>query len=48
MAQPDIKNRLPSLGIEASTTTPEEYANYLRADVAKWAKIVREENVQAH
>ena len=48
MAQPDIKNRLPSLGIEASTTTPDEYANYLRADVAKWAKVVREANVQAH
>ncbi len=48
MALPDIKNRLPSLGIEASTTTPEEFAAYLRADVAKWAKVVREANVQAH
>ena len=48
MALPEIKNRLPSLGIEASTTTPEEFAAYLRADVAKWARVAREANVQKH
>ena len=48
MALQEIKNRLPSLGIEASTTTPEEFAAYLRADVAKWAKVAREANVQKH
>lgn len=48
MALPEIKNRLPSLGIEASTNTPDEFAAYLRADVAKWARVVRKANVQAH
>ena len=37
-----------ALGIEVSTNTPEEYAAYLRADVAKWARVVRAANVQAH
>ncbi len=42
MGLPEVKNRLPNLGLEASTNTPEEFGAYLRADVAKWAKVVRE------
>lgn len=41
MGLSEIKNRLPNLGLEAETNTPEEFGAYLRADVVKWAKIVR-------
>jgi tripartite-type tricarboxylate transporter receptor subunit TctC len=40
MALPEIRGRLPNLGLEATTNTPEEFGAYLRADVAKWAKVV--------
>ncbi len=46
MGLPDIKNRLPNLGLEPTTNTPEEFGAYLRADVAKWAKVVRESGAQ--
>ncbi len=42
MGLPEVKSRLRNLGLEASTNTPEEFGTYLRADVAKWAKVVRE------
>jgi tripartite-type tricarboxylate transporter receptor subunit TctC len=48
MGLAEIRNRLPHLGLEATTNTPEEFAAYLRADVAKWAKVVRESGAQAH
>jgi tripartite-type tricarboxylate transporter receptor subunit TctC len=48
MALPEIRNRLPALGIEASTNTPDEFAAFLRADVVKWAKVVGEAKVQLH
>jgi tripartite-type tricarboxylate transporter receptor subunit TctC len=46
MGLAEIRNRLPPLGIEPTTNTPEEFAAYLRADVAKWAKVVRESGAQ--
>jgi tripartite-type tricarboxylate transporter receptor subunit TctC len=40
MAQPDIKHRLLELGIEAQAGPPEEIAARLKADIAKWAKVI--------
>jgi len=48
MGIPDIKNRLLPLGIEPTTNTSEEFSAFLRADVAKWARVVRESGAKAH
>ena len=40
MAQPDVKHRLLDLGIEAHAGPPEEIAARLKADIAKWAKVI--------
>jgi tripartite-type tricarboxylate transporter receptor subunit TctC len=40
MAQPDVKHRLLALGIEAQAGPPEEIAARLKADIAKWAKVI--------
>lgn len=47
MGLAEIKSRLPPLGLEAAANSPEEFAAYLRADVAKWAKVVRESGARA-
>jgi tripartite-type tricarboxylate transporter receptor subunit TctC len=33
--------RLRTLGIEPLTNSPEEFATYIRSEVAKWSQIVK-------
>lgn len=40
VAMPDVKRRLGELGLEARASTPEELSARLRADIAKWAKVI--------
>jgi tripartite-type tricarboxylate transporter receptor subunit TctC len=37
----DVKDRLYSQGFEIGTSTPEQFAAYLKADMVKWAKLVK-------
>ena len=37
----DVKDRLYSQGFEIGTSTPEQFAAYLKADIVKWAKLVK-------
>jgi tripartite-type tricarboxylate transporter receptor subunit TctC len=41
MQQPDLRQRLASQGAEPLTSTPEEFAAYLRSEIDKWAKVVK-------
>ena len=38
----DIKERFLAAGIEAVGSTPEEFTAILKADQAKWGKLIRE------
>ncbi len=38
----DIKERLASLGAEPQPMKPDEFGHFVREDVAKWAKVVKE------
>ncbi len=38
---PDVRERLLSQGIEPVSSRPEEFAAYLRSEMAKWAKVVK-------
>lgn len=46
VALPDVKERLAGLGFESVANTPEEFAAYIRAEVNKWAKVVREAGIK--
>jgi tripartite-type tricarboxylate transporter receptor subunit TctC len=41
VATPEVRDALSNQGAEPVTDTPEEFAAIVRADVAKWAKIVK-------
>ena len=42
LAQPDLAQMLTAAGIEpAASASPEELASFLRAEISKWAKVVR-------
>ena len=44
---PDIKERLAALGIEAVADSPEECDAFLRAEMAKWSKVIRDAGLKA-
>jgi tripartite-type tricarboxylate transporter receptor subunit TctC len=39
---PDLKEKTRSQGIELGGSTPEEFAAFMREDIAKWTKAIRE------
>ena len=47
IALPDVKERLPTLGFEPIGSTPEEFEAQIKAEIEKWARIVRDANVKA-
>jgi tripartite-type tricarboxylate transporter receptor subunit TctC len=42
MRLPDVKERLATQGGEPVTDSPEEFARFLRAEIGKWGKIVKD------
>ena len=46
MQTQEFRDHLATLGAEPKPQTPEEFGNYINADVAKWSKLVRDNDVQ--
>ena len=46
MNSQDVKDRLIAAGYEPKSSTPEQLADILRNDVAKWGKIVKETGIR--
>ena len=44
---PEVKERLAAQGAEAASTTPAQFAAYIRTEAVKWAKVVRESGARA-
>ncbi len=47
MRLPDVMQRLAGDGVEAVGATPEQFAGYLRREIAKWGKVVRASGAKA-
>ena len=43
---PEVKQRMLALGAEPSGNTPAQFAAFIRADQAKWSKLMRERGIQ--
>jgi tripartite-type tricarboxylate transporter receptor subunit TctC len=43
---PDMKAKMEGLGLEYMPNTPEQFAQFGQAELAKWARIVKEAKVQ--
>jgi tripartite-type tricarboxylate transporter receptor subunit TctC len=42
---PEVRTRLAESTIEASSTTPEALAAFVKAEIEKWAKVVAEARI---
>ena len=47
LKQPDVQERMLNLGLEAAGNTPEEFAAFVKSDLARWTKVVKETGVHA-
>jgi tripartite-type tricarboxylate transporter receptor subunit TctC len=47
MHAPDLKERLTALATDPVTSTPEEFADYIKREIAKWGEVVRQAGLKA-
>jgi tripartite-type tricarboxylate transporter receptor subunit TctC len=45
-ATQEFRDHLATMGAEPKPQTPQEFARYINADVAKWSKLVKDNGVQ--
>ena len=45
--QPEVHKRLPEIQFEVTATTPEQFAEYIRWETPRWAKVIRETGAKA-
>ena len=45
--QPDNRERLVSMGVDIIAGTPDEFAAYLRAEIARYTKVIKETGIKA-
>jgi tripartite-type tricarboxylate transporter receptor subunit TctC len=43
---PDVKPRLTELGAEPIGNTPAQFSAHIKAEIAKWAKVIKDANVE--
>ena len=47
MGLPDVKERLDAAGFEIVLSTPEQYGEFVRNEIARWAKVVKASGAKA-
>jgi tripartite-type tricarboxylate transporter receptor subunit TctC len=47
LALPEVRERLNSVGFELVGSTPDEFAAFIKSEIAKWTKVVRAAKISA-
>jgi tripartite-type tricarboxylate transporter receptor subunit TctC len=47
LAQPEVKQRLATLGFETIGSTPADFASYIASEMQKYGKIIHDANIKA-
>ena len=47
MSSPDQVKRFQDRGIDVVTNSPEEFAAYLKEELNKWGRVIRERKMKA-
>ena len=48
LADPGVKSRFAEFGVVAVSSTPEQFAAFIRDEVAKYAKLIKEANIKVN
>jgi len=46
LAQPDVKEKFAAAGLDTVSSTPAEFAAFIRSEIAKWGKVAKEANIK--
>jgi len=46
LAQPEVRERFAAAGLETVSSTPAEFAAFIRSEIAKWARVAKEANIK--
>jgi tripartite-type tricarboxylate transporter receptor subunit TctC len=44
--RPDVEERMATLGFEPVANTPDEFAGWIKSELAKWARVIKAANVK--
>ena len=44
---PEVKQRLAALGAEPVGNTPDEFGAFIKAEMARWGKIIKEKGIRS-
>ena len=47
LAQPELRERFATQGLDAAYSTPEQFSAFIRAEIQKWARLAKEANIKA-
>ncbi len=47
LRQPAVRDRLQSVGLSPAPNTPEEFAQFIRVELDRWAKVAKSVNIRA-
>jgi tripartite-type tricarboxylate transporter receptor subunit TctC len=47
LANPEVRVKLAQQGAETLGSTPEEYGDYIKKEIARWGKVVQQSGVKA-
>jgi len=46
LAQPEVREKFATAGLDTVSSTPAEFAAFIRSEIAKWAKVAKEANIK--
>jgi tripartite-type tricarboxylate transporter receptor subunit TctC len=45
LSAPDTREKLATMGFDAVASTPEEFAQWIRTEIVRWGKVIRDANI---
>jgi tripartite-type tricarboxylate transporter receptor subunit TctC len=48
LQDPDVKKRFADLGVDAISSTPEAFGSFIRTEMNKYAKLIKEANIKVN
>jgi len=46
LGMPDVRERLESMGSNPVGGTPEQFGSYVKTEIARWGKVIRDQNIR--